>query len=1191
MKISNEERQNLLLGTLKGPQKDIVKTLDRAVFVAAGAGSGKTFTLTRRIVWALCPGSGEAGKAYLDDLDQALIITYTNKAAGEIKERVRNALRQAGFTAQALKVDSAWISTIHGMCARILRENALDLGLDPDFGIAEEQRGNVLREVAYNKALEELGDSPELGALFAEYGAGTGSTAQNGTSVPELVSMLLNLVGSANDGFDSLKFVECGTSADLDASLALVIAAYERLSAYPNPNNPEEEASVKTGLEQLRAYAAQPLAKHSAAALLRLFENLAQPGSRAWTIKAAGREAKEAATELLASLKAFKAEVAFAHAGELQAPLMELTRSVAQYYAEAKRAEGLLDNDDLLQLCARAFREHPEIAERYTSKFKLVMVDEFQDTNTQQINMIKQLAGIDACHLATVGDAQQAIYGFRGADVRVFEERGQEVGESSIVHMDTNFRSDNAILRFVESACGKDTGIVPNFMDLHASHEREDHFAKVKHPRVIVEHGCAAYGSKPKADARRQVEAIQIADRLAALNKAGVEPRQMAILMRSTASAGLFIEALRTRGIESVVVGGSTFAGAPEVQTVAAFLHVLANPQDTKTGLFPVLESPMFDLDANDMVLLGTKPQEVLAAPAKRRIYPGVRSDAPVYEGLQESKRLINARKVLSRAWERTGKLAPADIVLMAMRESGWLARLEHAGAQGRATAANILRAIDHVRELSNKAGLNVTLVTDEFDRWLAGSKESPAVLSGEGSNAVSIMTAHASKGLEFDVVAVVGCAGSERSYTAPKLLSHRMGNTTMLSLSPKDKPDLKGIEVDAEPTAKSSALDWRVFMEAEAKLAEEREAGRLFYVALTRARECVILSLNTYAKKDGSLNPAMSNTLVDALGIKGLAPGECELAFSSEVAPALVRTCEISLAEDGVTAQIDSAKTLDEALDLFEGRSCTGLAATFDLFDVDAELVAPLEFWRPREGVFSYSSAHHVLQESEDTLALDDVLILPAPAAPCAKESARADLLPVDDYQSAKDKRRFEAPAQVSEDEPQEYADADRATNLGSAFHELARMMVETGNALAPERIEIVARNYGVNKHDVQRLIKALRRWEGSALRAEACGFKQLRAEVPFFCKVDSLLGQNLEGAIDLLATDGSDTALLIDYKTGDHGKSFAQIRVAHEMQACFYAYVLGLQGYKHITCAFVCVELEDDSGQPVVTRYEFSC
>lgn len=115
------------LSTLMPQQLQIVKTLDRPLFVSAGAGSGKTFTLTRRIVYALSPESGP----FVEHLDQVLAITFTKDAAAEIRDRVRRALIDEGMDEEALTVDDAWISTIHGMCSRILRAHALELGIDP----------------------------------------------------------------------------------------------------------------------------------------------------------------------------------------------------------------------------------------------------------------------------------------------------------------------------------------------------------------------------------------------------------------------------------------------------------------------------------------------------------------------------------------------------------------------------------------------------------------------------------------------------------------------------------------------------------------------------------------------------------------------------------------------------------------------------------------------------------------------------------------------------------------------------------------------------------------------------------------------------------------------------------------------------------------------------------------------------
>ena len=1192
------EVEALLKGLLP-EQRRIVTTLDRPVFVAAGAGSGKTFTLTRRIVWALCPGSGEDGRPFLDSLDQALVITFTEKAAGEIKERVRSALRQAGLAHEALKVDSAWVSTIHHMCARILRAHALDLGLDPEFSMIGEQEAQLLRAQATEQALHEQQGSAGLDALYAEFGTGDGSGRDG---VPGLLATLVSKAGSAERGLESLSFVNA--SADVSGSMAALTRAYESLCACELKHE-DELARCRGELARLEEFAQLPPSRRTPEAARELLDALKGPNGQKWRAKAV----KEFSDEAKAALELARGEAGLACAIPLEEPLMALAERIEQIYSAAKRQRGVLDNDDLLQLTARAFREHADIADEYSHRFRLVMVDEFQDTNAQQVGMVKSLSGRDACHLTTVGDAQQAIYGFRGADVSVFEDRGDEVraaaerGQAATVELAYNFRSDDAILRFVARACG-DSGIVPRFMDLRPDPARKSEWPERRCPRVVVELTRAhklGQRSVPK-ETRTGVAAAQLADRLARIREqAGVEPRRMAVLMRSLTQAPAYIDALRSRGLESVVVGGSTFAQAGEVRVVEALLRCLACPQDTKSGLFGVLEGGMFELDGNDMLMLATRPQDVFDAPAKRRINVGVRDDAPDFGSVAPSERLLHARRVITRAWDRVGKMPVADVLLMAIRESGWLARLERQGVAGRAVAANVLAAVRHVRELAEPSQLDAILAADEFSRWLEAAKEGPASLSGEGLNAVSLMTAHASKGLEFDVVAVVGCCGSEVAHRVPRLLSMRDGAREVLSLAPGGlkTPDL-GEDAPAGPEDCGSALEWRSLMETSRAEAESREDGRLLYVALTRARECVILCLSATEKKGGELSPAMTQQIAGTVFGDRPVAGEDAFEYGGRAA-GLVRCVDASLLPDG-SVEVESGGTLDaSAVSGGHGAAADGGGAgaaaprePFLVFDIDAETRASLGLWRPREGVFSYSSAHAALAADEGPTSLDDVLALPACLPASGAEGARAGVVPAGDAPAAPSPRHARAVLVDDDGEPSDADDADRATCLGSAFHELARLMVETGHAPSERRVSTVAAAYGVTRRDRARLDAALARWETSDIRAEALAHACVRAEVPFFCEASSPLGHDLEGAIDLLATDATvagegSSALLVDYKTGDHGLTLGQIRDRHEMQARFYAYVLRREGWRRVTCAFVCVELEGEDGQPVVIRYEF--
>ena len=185
-------------------QRESVMRVDGPLLVSAGAGSGKTFTLTQRIAYALLPESGPAAGG----IDEVLAITFTEKAAAEIKARVKRTLRAEGMCEEALKVDAAWISTIHGMCARILRTHALELGLDPAFGIVGDAERADLVAASIDEALGADNDIIErgsYGALFDEFPARSALP-----SAPSVASMLQTLLDKAVGLRGGLDAVELG---------------------------------------------------------------------------------------------------------------------------------------------------------------------------------------------------------------------------------------------------------------------------------------------------------------------------------------------------------------------------------------------------------------------------------------------------------------------------------------------------------------------------------------------------------------------------------------------------------------------------------------------------------------------------------------------------------------------------------------------------------------------------------------------------------------------------------------------------------------------------------------------------------------------------------------------------------------------------------------------------------------------
>ena len=197
-------------------------------------------------------------------------------------------------------------------------------------------------------------------------------------------------------------------------------------------------------------------------------------------------------------------------------------------------------------------------------------------------------SGDGARHLTTVGDAQQSIYRFlRGGCADVFRARGEEVPQDDHVRLDVNYRSHADVLSFVDAVCGGPTGVVDGFMHLEPNPKRDDGYRARSLPRVDVEVTLAqrGHGNPSLCHVRSSREH----DRLAEYAAAGQSPSDMALLLGATSKADLYIDALRSHGLECVVTGGSTFTRTPEVKVMAALLHTLANPHDTQSGLFPLL--------------------------------------------------------------------------------------------------------------------------------------------------------------------------------------------------------------------------------------------------------------------------------------------------------------------------------------------------------------------------------------------------------------------------------------------------------------------------------------------------------------------------------------------------------------------------------------------------------------------------
>lgn len=1185
-------------------QEKCVNTLDKPLAVSAGAGSGKTFTLTRRIVHAL-----ESG--YLTDIDQVLAITFTSKAAGEIKSRVKGALRAGGLTVQALKTDEAWISTIHGMCSRILRAHALELGLDPAFKVADEATVKTLLDASLEEVLGGRDDlvtvaegvsSQRLDALFASFDVHPAGPRT--ASVEGMVRQLVEAASAHPDGMASVVAPpDAPSPIKLLAQLVDVADTAYALADGVKPGSTRDKFLVTTqdALEGARELIGRGSDGLTYRRVLSAMNGFSVPGRNFGKNTPYGEQAVELAEQYCA----IAAQARCGLVQEQLATLIDVAKSVVDAFARRKREAGLLDNNDLLAFASRAFRDNPAIQAAYADRFKLVMVDEFQDTDQLQVDMIKRMAGEGFSRMCTVGDAQQSIYRFRGADVSVYRRHLEDVrrrNPEGIIELPDNFRSHGDVLALCDRIFEQPQVFGAEFMSLAPGRAE----SKVKRPflpdgpRVQVQVTVTPSRGVASADAAA-VAARRVAKSFSEFAAAGHRPGDMVVLLGGMGRANVYAEALRAEGLPCVVAGGSIFNRAPEVALMVRLAQAIANPKWT-TALFEVLSSELFALSADDLLELSTGMDEERGIPRRRAFDQGFRHiERKVASGCAVSPALAACASLMRRASEQVGNVALADIMQGIVADSGWLARLEAAGPEGLARAGNVYKAIRMARDIEAAGGMGPAGVAEELALRVELAKEAPGALSAEGGDFVRIMTVHASKGLEFPIVAVAElrddaarsqalecCSIEGRTYVSLdgghvlERLKEKASSLVAKSGSYQPFCEFDDEELAAMVSRSQLPADRRAAIKLHEERGEAAESRRLLYVALTRAKEALVVSMRGKSSK------------VDATGLSRSCWGDVQSALVGECCvfepgvsmfdfggqrPARVECMHLtpvdveellgaSDAADGAASQVDGEPGADELAP--GGCPAGGKPGTIAL-----PLVRPYEPERgkpyegARAGVFSYSSI------AEDGEGFADFSVEDA-----ADDAASASL-------GARD--------------------ADAATSLGTAFHRLAQLAAlawQSGCALErPDaaRQQALERSCGLSAEQRDRLDAALERWFASDIASRMGACESASPEAPFLVRVGGPCdAAYLEGEIDLLGCvapagtreQPAGSALVVDYKTGGSPAETAeQLHEKHLLQATCYAYAVLLEGYAQVECVFVRVEQDrtDAPGQPQTVSYRF--
>jgi DNA helicase-2/ATP-dependent DNA helicase PcrA len=465
-------------------------------------------------------------------------------------------------------------------------------------------------------------------------------------------------------------------------------------------------------------------------------------------------------------------------------------------YQDLLAEAGVADFGDQIHRTLALLRERPSALARLRERYRYVLVDEFQDTNHAQLEMVRLLAG-EAANITVVGDDDQAIYRWRGAAAaNLLAFRRLYPGAREVVLVE-NYRSPQAILDAAGRLISYNN---PYRLEVVAGIDKRLRSARKGGPTVRHVH-------HDTVSAEADAVAAMVEERL----RAGGQPRDVAILVRSNDDADPFLRALNVKRIPHRFSGSRGLYAREEVRLLVSFLRALASPADS-VSLFFLAASEVYRLPVPDLLRLNqyaqrkTRPLlEVLRGLPENEELASVSGEARVGAG-----RLV---RDLERAAEAVPRLRTGEVLYRFLQESGLLARLSRAtSAEAEAEVRNIARFFETVRAYGEMAEHDrVPAFVAHLD-LLREAGDDPAVAEAElDDDAVHVLTVHKAKGLEFPVVFLVGCAEGKFPVQRRK-----------------------------EPIELPAALEKEALAGGDAHLQEER---RLFYVAMTRARDELVLT------------------------------------------------------------------------------------------------------------------------------------------------------------------------------------------------------------------------------------------------------------------------------------------------------------------------------------------------------------
>ncbi len=778
-------------------QLEAITRSGQDVCVSAGPGSGKTRVLVERFAWLV-----EQGVSPL----RILAITFTDKAANEIKQRlVKRFEKDAGLRSG---MERAWVSTIHGFCARLLRENALAAGLDPAYMIQEEAAGALDPIETAERALDEL---------FAEQPSAFGRLleALPDRDLARTLVRVYDAIRTAAAGWSEVEYRGgLAAASALEKLRAQARTVVESSTAGWNASQQEYAARQREWARSLLDQG-QPPRWRELLSLIDEFDCDLTRLKKGSPVRDALSRIKK---ELLAPARSAVIGALFRNEGQL------LQQALARFdalYREQKRAAAVLDFADLEEHAIRLLEGNPAVRARLQRSFDAILMDELQDTDPLQWRLVDLLRREG--RFFAVGDINQSIYGFRHAEPEVFRRYRRSIEQRNLAVdvLAENYRSRGGILwaagRVLEGAAG----IEP--MPLTACGA----FAEKSDPSVEI-----IAVSAETSTAGSELEARWVARRIRELEGALLigppeAPRtarfsDMAVLVRTTACIEPLAAAFVEFGIPYLQSKGRTFFASREVLDLINWLRVLANPLD-EISLAAVLRSPLVGASDEALARLKTKGHLwkslcALAAPASG------------YDPA-ELERLLDTCALIQQLRKQSDYVSPDWLAARILDESGYLEGIE---ARAR---ANIEKFLAMVRDLHATSRGPLSQILEKLDAWRSQQPE-PDAPPAEAADAVNVLTIHGAKGLEFPVV-FLAAMHKGTANQAPPVIYHP---ATGLGARWQDPYTGETVADDAHQAAQQ--LD---------NQRDEQERDRLLYVAMTRAAEHLVMS---FAVSNRSTSP-----------------------------------------------------------------------------------------------------------------------------------------------------------------------------------------------------------------------------------------------------------------------------------------------------------------------------------------------